>query len=87
MCLRIISLPHDKIPALPQLKAFAGNNFKVVQVLHIFFDMVENIVRKGENAGYRHFLLFPQCFKKALCQGFYKVSLHSKELTWHSFST
>ena len=26
---------------------------------------VENIVGKGENAGYQHFLLFPQCFQKA----------------------
>ena len=25
---------------------------------------MENIVGKGENAGYQHFLLFPQCFKK-----------------------
>ena len=23
---------------------------------------LENIVGKGENAGYQHFLLFPQCF-------------------------
>ena len=28
------------------------------------FDRVENIAGKGENAGYQHFLLFPQCFKK-----------------------
>ena len=28
-------------------------------------DQVENIVGKGENAGYQHFLLFPQCFQKA----------------------
>ena len=27
------------------------------------FDSVEN-VGKGENAGYQHFLLFPQCFEK-----------------------
>ena len=26
------------------------------------FDREENIVGKGENAGYQHFLLFPQCF-------------------------
>ena len=26
---------------------------------------VESIVEKGENAGYQHFLLFPQCFQKA----------------------
>ena len=25
---------------------------------------VENIVGKGENDGYQHFLLFPQCFQK-----------------------
>ena len=29
------------------------------------FERVENIVGKGENAGYQHFLLFPQCFEKA----------------------
>ena len=28
------------------------------------FDREENIVGKGENAGYQHFLLFPQCFQK-----------------------
>ena len=29
------------------------------------FDRVENLVGKGENAGYQHFLLFPQCFIEA----------------------
>ena len=29
------------------------------------FDRVENIVGKGENAGYQRFFLFQQCFKKA----------------------
>ena len=24
--------------------------------------VIENIVEKGENAGYQHFLFFPQCF-------------------------
>ena len=28
------------------------------------FDMLEKIVRKGENAGYQHFLLFSQYFQK-----------------------
>ena len=28
------------------------------------YDRVENTVGKGENAGYQHFLLFPQCFPK-----------------------
>ena len=31
-----------------------------------FTDWVQNIVGKGENAGYQHFLLFPQCFLKGL---------------------
>ena len=26
------------------------------------YDAIENIVRKGENDGNQHFLLFPQCF-------------------------
>ena len=30
-----------------------------------FTDRVENIVGKGENAGYQHFHLFPQCFQQA----------------------
>ena len=29
------------------------------------FEMSENIVGKGENAGHQHFLLSPQCYKKA----------------------
>ena len=33
--------------------------------MKLVFETVKNIVRKGENVGYLHFLLFPQCFKKA----------------------
>ena len=36
-------------------------------------DWVENTVGKGENAVYRHFLLFPQCFQKASFPGLLKV--------------
>ena len=32
-------------------------------------DSIENIVGKGENAGYEHFLLFLQCFQKAFYSG------------------
>ena len=31
----------------------------------------ENIVGKGENAGYQHFLLFQQCFQGLLSSGSY----------------
>ena len=30
-------------------------------------DSVENILGKGEIARYEKFLLFPQCFQKAVC--------------------
>ena len=34
-----------------------------------FYGRVENIAGKGENAGYKHFLLFSQCFQKASFPG------------------
>ena len=39
------------------------------------FDRVENTVRKGENAGYKHFLLFPQRFPKSSFLGSLKVGI------------
>ena len=38
----------------------------MAHMVQFFFGRVENMVRKGENAGYQHFLLFPQCFQSAL---------------------
>ena len=43
-------------------KAFADDKINVIQKLKFLLNMIENIVGKGENAGYQHFLLFPQCF-------------------------
>ena len=37
-----------------------GHHGPLVSICH----RIENIVGKGENAGYQHFLLFPQCFQK-----------------------
>ena len=39
--------------------------YNVAKAMISVFDRVENIGRKGENAGNQHFLLFPQCFQKA----------------------
>ena len=39
------------------------------------FDRVENIVELGQNAGYQHFLLFPQCFQKATFLGSLKLGI------------
>ena len=38
-------------------------------------DRVENIVMNGENAGYQHFLLFPQYFSNDSFPGSFKVEL------------
>ena len=56
------SLPNDKILDWSKLKAFADNNLYIALMMIYVFDRVENIVEKGKNAGYQHFLLFPQCF-------------------------
>ena len=39
------------------------------------FGKVENIVIKGENAAYQHFLLFPKCFQNAPVSGSLKVGI------------
>ena len=59
------SLANDKILNRPKLKAFADDNLNVAKMMISLYDRVENIVGKGENAGYQHFLLFLQCFQKA----------------------
>ena len=59
------SLPNDRILDWSKVKAFADDNIKFAKMMIFFvFDRVENIVGKGENADYQHFLLFPQCFQK-----------------------
>ena len=49
---------------MSKLKAFTDNNINISKKLNsVFFCKEENIVEKGENAGYQHFLLFSQCFQ------------------------
>ena len=43
----------------------ADDILDVVKMMISLFDIFENTVEKGENAGYQHFLLFP-VFSKAL---------------------
>ena len=47
----------------------------VTQTLKFALGMVENIAGKGENAGYKHFLLCPQCLQKASFHGSLKVGI------------
>ena len=66
-------LPKDKIFYLFKLKAIADDKINVAKMMINVFDRAENIVGKGENACYQHFLLFPQCFQKAFSTGVLKV--------------
>ena len=43
-------LPDDTILASSKFKAFADDNFSVVHMTQVFYDIVENIEGKGENA-------------------------------------
>ena len=53
------SLPKDKFLERVKLSAFAVDNVNVAALMIPIFDRVENTVRKGENAGNKHFLLHP----------------------------
>ena len=46
------------------MEAFADDKLNVTEMPISLCDRVENNVGKGENTGYQHFLLFPQCFPK-----------------------
>ena len=50
---------------LSKLNEFAYGKMNVTQKLKFVWERVENTVRKGENAGYEHFLLFSHCFQKS----------------------
>ena len=63
---RLNSLPNHRILALTKFKAYVDDKFNVAKILICIFDRAENTVEKGENAGYQHFLLFPQWFWKVL---------------------
>ena len=66
-----------KILDWSKLKAFADNKSNVAKIFISVFDSLENIAEKGENAGYQHFLLFPQCFQKVYLSGSLKVEIVS----------
>ena len=53
--------PDDKINVTERWKFVLGT--------------IENIVGKGENADYRQFFLFPQCFQKAFLPRSLKVGI------------
>ena len=61
--LKLSTLYNKKFDRLKQ-KSFADDKINVTEKWKFVLGRVENTVGKGENAGYQHFLLFPQCFQK-----------------------
>ena len=67
------SLPHDQLLDWTKLKAFADDKINVAEMMNSLSDKSEDIVEKGENAGFQHFLHFPRCFQKPSFSGTLKV--------------
>ena len=66
----INTLPDNKILTLLKLTAFEDDDCNVCQIVLFFFDMVEKIVQKGDNAAYQCFFSFLQSvFIRLLFQG------------------
>ena len=63
MCL---TLPNDKSLDWSKLKALKEDKIIVTEKLKFVLGRIENIMGKGEIAGYQHFLLFPKMFSKGL---------------------
>ena len=60
---------NDKILDMTKQKAFADGKLNITKITIALLNTVENTAGKGENAGYQHFLLFPQCFQSLLPKG------------------
>ena len=64
-CRCIYSIANDTFSDSTKFKAFADDKSDVAKIIIPLLDRIENIVGKGENAGYQHFLLLSQCFQNA----------------------
>ena len=65
--------PNNKILDWSKLEVFADDKINVTKKIEFFFFFNDRKhCGKGENAGYQHFLLFPQCFQRELLAGLLK---------------
>ena len=60
---------------MTKFKVFADHKTNVPQMMISVCGRVENMVGKGEQAGYQHFLLFPQFFHNASFLGLLEVGI------------
>ena len=80
-------LPNNNFSDWSKFKVFADDKRNVTKKQKFFLGLAENIVRKREDAGYQHFLLFPQCFQKVSFSGSLKSGLCGKELNKRSINS
>ena len=70
------SLPNDKILDMSKFKASVDDKIDATEKKNDFFlRRIQNIVGKGENAAYQHFLRFPKCFPKGSSTRLLKVRI------------
>ena len=70
------TLTNDKIlPFLSKLTAFADGKIYVTERVKFVVERVENIVGKGGNDDYQHFLLFAIMFSRLLSQRLFKFGI------------
>ena len=62
-----------------KFKTFSDYKSNVAESISLL-DRVENIVGKGDNAGYQHCLLFPQYFQTASSSGLLKVRVALRQI-------
>ena len=78
--------PHHKILDQIKLKAFTDNKLNVIKMIIFVFDMVENMVGKGEIACTSNFSFSHNVSKRLLSQMRQKVSLCGNGLKCGMFS-
>ena len=66
-------LPNNKFLTRPNSKHLQTKIQLLLKMMIFVFNRVENMLGKGENADYQHFLLFPPCFQKVSVLGSLKV--------------
>ena len=60
---------------MSKFKASSDDKFGGAEIMGFVFERLANIVGKGENAGYQHFLFFLQWFQKTSYPGTLKVGI------------
>ena len=76
-------LPNNKFLNWSKFKELADDKINLTEKLKFVLERAEIIVRKGENAGYQHFLLFQQCFDWLVVLGF-NATLTAMVISWRS---